>query len=247
MNAVGVDVNTASAPLLTRVSGIGEGLADEHRGAPRRQRPVPHRARRSRRCRGSGRRRSSSAPASCASRDGDDPLDASSVHPEAYPVVRRIIAATGTDLATLIGNARGRCARSSRPSSSTTRSACRPSPTSCGAGEAGPRPATGVQDRDLRRRRGEARRPAPGHGAGGRGHQRRRVRRVRRHRRAPGRPGARLGDVEHLRQGPARRGEARRRREGQGARRRHPAQADLADPAAGRRSHRRGRKIAGRS
>ena len=37
------------------------------------------------------RRRSSSAPASCASRDGDDPLDASSVHPEAYPVVRRIL------------------------------------------------------------------------------------------------------------------------------------------------------------
>ena len=36
--------------------------------------------------------------------DGDDPLDASSVHPEAYPVVRRILAATGADLTTLIGN-----------------------------------------------------------------------------------------------------------------------------------------------
>src|SRR5690606_3504029 len=36
--------------------------------------------------------------------DGDDPLDASSVHPEAYPVVRRILAATGTDLRSLIGN-----------------------------------------------------------------------------------------------------------------------------------------------
>ena len=41
VNAVGVDVNTASAPLLTRVSGITEGLAGQHRAAPRRQRPVP--------------------------------------------------------------------------------------------------------------------------------------------------------------------------------------------------------------
>ena len=36
VNAVGVDVNTASAPLLARVSGIGDGLAAQHRGAPRR-------------------------------------------------------------------------------------------------------------------------------------------------------------------------------------------------------------------
>ena len=130
VNAVGVDVNTASAPLLTRVSGIGAGAGREHRRAPRRQRPVPHRARRSRRCRGSARRRSSSAPASCASRDGDDPLDASSVHPEAYPVVRRILAATGGDLHDADRQQRGAARRCGRPSSSTTRSACRPSPTS---------------------------------------------------------------------------------------------------------------------
>src|SRR5581483_2159405 len=36
--------------------------------------------------------------------DGDDPLDASSVHPEAYPVVRRILAAAGTAIPELIGN-----------------------------------------------------------------------------------------------------------------------------------------------
>ncbi len=42
VNAVGVDVNTASAPLLTRVSGIGESPGREHRDAPREQRAVPH-------------------------------------------------------------------------------------------------------------------------------------------------------------------------------------------------------------
>ena len=42
VNAVGVDVNTASAPLLTRVSGITPGLARQHRRAPRRGRTVPH-------------------------------------------------------------------------------------------------------------------------------------------------------------------------------------------------------------
>ena len=42
VNAVGVDVNTASAPLLRRVSGITEALAAQHRRPPRRQRPVPH-------------------------------------------------------------------------------------------------------------------------------------------------------------------------------------------------------------
>ena len=42
VNAVGVDVNTASAPLLTRVSGHRRRARREHRGAPRRERPVPH-------------------------------------------------------------------------------------------------------------------------------------------------------------------------------------------------------------
>ncbi|MEJ3742973.1 Tex family protein [Actinomycetes bacterium KLBMP 9797] len=103
VNGVGVDVNTASAPLLTRVSGIGEGLAHSivlHRDAngPFRSRgalkEVP--------------RLGPKAFEQCAGflriRGGDDPLDASSVHPEAYPVVRRILAATTGDLTTLIGN-----------------------------------------------------------------------------------------------------------------------------------------------
>ncbi|MEV4202597.1 Tex family protein [Micromonospora globbae] len=102
VNAVGVDVNTASAPLLTRVSGIGAGLAENivlHRDAngPFRTRAdlrkVP--------------RLGPKAFEQCAGflriPDGDDPLDSSSVHPEAYPVVRRILAHTGQDLRSLIG------------------------------------------------------------------------------------------------------------------------------------------------
>ena len=103
VNAVGVDVNTASAPLLRRVSGIGEGLAANivaHRDAA-----GPFR---SRRALGEVPRLGPKAFEQCAGflriPGGDDPLDASSVHPEAYPVVRRILEATGRDIHGLIGN-----------------------------------------------------------------------------------------------------------------------------------------------
>jgi uncharacterized protein len=103
VNAVGVDVNTASVPLLTRVSGIGEGLAGNivsHRDA---NGPFRNRA-----ALKSVARLGPKAFEQCAGflriPGGDDPLDASSVHPEAYPVVRRILSTTGTDLKTLIGN-----------------------------------------------------------------------------------------------------------------------------------------------
>jgi uncharacterized protein len=103
VNAVGVDVNTASAPLLTRVSGIGDGLAENivaHRDAN-----GPFRSRRSLK---DVARLGPKAFEQCAGflriPGGNDPLDASSVHPEAYPVVRRIITATGTDIRGLIGN-----------------------------------------------------------------------------------------------------------------------------------------------
>ncbi|TDD33187.1 RNA-binding transcriptional accessory protein [Actinomadura sp. KC06] len=103
VNAVGVDVNTASAPLLTRVSGIGEGLAENivaHRDAN-----GPFRSRRGLK---DVPRLGPKAFEQCAGflriPGGDDPLDASSVHPEAYPVVRRILSAAGADLKGLIGN-----------------------------------------------------------------------------------------------------------------------------------------------
>lgn len=103
VNAVGVDVNTASPPLLTRVSGIGGTLAENivaHRDAS-----GPFH---SRRALAEVPRLGPKAFQQCAGflrvRGGDDPLDASSVHPEAYPVVRRILKATSSDVAALIGN-----------------------------------------------------------------------------------------------------------------------------------------------
>lgn len=103
VNAVGVDVNTASAPLLARVSGVGDSLASnivQHRESNGRfatrasLKEVP--------------RLGPKAFELCAGflriPNGDDPLDASGVHPEAYPVVRRILTATGTELKSLIGN-----------------------------------------------------------------------------------------------------------------------------------------------
>ncbi|MGK4596459.1 Tex family protein, partial [Amycolatopsis sp. w19] len=105
VNAVGVDVNTASAPLLTRVSGITTTLAENI--VAHRDENGPFKTR-------SGlkevARLGPKAFEQCAGflriPDGDDPLDSSSVHPEAYPVVRRILSSTGTDIRALIGNTR---------------------------------------------------------------------------------------------------------------------------------------------
>ena len=104
VNAVGVDLNTASGPLLARVAGIGSTLADNivaHRNdnGPFSSRKsllkVP--------------RLGAKAFEQCAGflriRNGDDPIDASGVHPEAYPVVRRILAATKSNIQVIIGNA----------------------------------------------------------------------------------------------------------------------------------------------
>ncbi|MGW2577978.1 Tex-like N-terminal domain-containing protein, partial [Streptomyces nondiastaticus] len=103
VNGVGVDVNTASAPLLARVSGISSGLAENivsHRDAN-----GPFRSRRALK---DVARLGPKAYEQCAGflriRGGDDPLDASSVHPEAYPVVRKMVKSTGGEVASLIGN-----------------------------------------------------------------------------------------------------------------------------------------------
>ena len=104
VNAVGVDVNTASVPLLARVSGISEGLAAAV--VSRRDEAGPFRSRTALK---EVPRLGPKAFEQCAGflriPDGDDPLDASSVHPEAYPVVRRILQAAGTGMPGLIGNA----------------------------------------------------------------------------------------------------------------------------------------------
>jgi len=103
VNAVGVDVNTASVPLLARVSGVSEALAVgivAHRDAT-----GPFRTRQALK---DVPRLGPKAFEQCAGflriTGGDNPLDSSSVHPEAYPVVRRILAATSLDTPQLIGN-----------------------------------------------------------------------------------------------------------------------------------------------
>ncbi|QIW16294.1 RNA-binding transcriptional accessory protein [Pasteurellaceae bacterium RH1A] len=103
VNAVGVDLNTASAPLLARVAGMSKTLAqnivayrDENgRFAARADlKKVP--------------RLGPKAFEQCAGfmriLDGKNPLDASSVHPEAYPVVEKILQATTLSLKELMGN-----------------------------------------------------------------------------------------------------------------------------------------------
>ncbi len=103
VNAVGVDVNSASAPLLRRVSGISESLA----GAI-----VAHRDEngpfRTRTALSDVPRLGPKAFEQCAGflriRGGDEPLDVSGVHPEAYPVVRKMVERTKIDVAALMGD-----------------------------------------------------------------------------------------------------------------------------------------------
>ena len=103
VNAVGVDVNTASAPLLARVAGLSAGVAENivrHRDE--------HGSFRTRKALLKVARLGDKAFEQCAGflriAAGDDPLDASSVHPEAYPVVQRIIKQCGREVKSLIGD-----------------------------------------------------------------------------------------------------------------------------------------------
>lgn len=103
VNAVGVDLNTASAPLLSRVSGLGASIAEaivKHRDETGRfetRRDLLKVAR-------LGQRTFEQCAGFLRIRDGKEPLDASSVHPEAYGVAKKIVAACGRDLRTLMGD-----------------------------------------------------------------------------------------------------------------------------------------------
>ncbi|WBP97002.1 Tex family protein [Mycolicibacterium neoaurum] len=105
VNAVGVDLNTASVPLLARVSGVTDTLAEAI--VAHRENTGPFR---SRSALLKVPRLGPKAFEQCAGflriTGGDDPLDASGVHPESYPVVRRILDRSNITLAELIGNER---------------------------------------------------------------------------------------------------------------------------------------------
>ena len=103
VNAVGVDVNTASAALLARISGLNSTLAqnivahrDAHGAFKTREalKQVPR----------LGEKTYVLAAGFLRVMNGDNPLDASAVHPETYPLVQRIAADTGRDIRSLIGD-----------------------------------------------------------------------------------------------------------------------------------------------
>ena len=103
VNAVGVDLNMASAPLLAHVSGLGPGLAEaivahrDENGAFGSRKELLKVA-----------RLGPVAFEQCAGflriTEGDEPLDASAVHPEAYDVARKIVSACGRDVRSLMGD-----------------------------------------------------------------------------------------------------------------------------------------------
>ena len=104
VNSVGVDLNTASAPLLAQVSGLSTAVANsivrwrDANGAFRNRQQLLDVA-------GLGAKTFEQAAGFLRIRDGDNPLDLSGVHPETYPVVEKIIAAAGRPIQELIGNA----------------------------------------------------------------------------------------------------------------------------------------------
>ncbi|MER9897596.1 Tex family protein [Mesorhizobium sp. M0130] len=103
VNAVGVDLNTASAPLLARVSGLGASLAEAivaHRDAA-----GPFASRRELlKVSRLGPRAFEQCAGFLRIPNGSEPLDASAVHPEAYGVAKKIVAACGRDVRSLMGD-----------------------------------------------------------------------------------------------------------------------------------------------
>ncbi|MDI1348188.1 Tex family protein [Aquabacterium sp.] len=102
VNGVGVDLNTASAPLLSRVSGLSATVANsivrwrDANGAFRNRKQLMDVA-------GLGAKTFEQAAGFLRIRDGDNPLDVSGVHPETYPVVQKMLAHTGKAAVELVG------------------------------------------------------------------------------------------------------------------------------------------------
>jgi protein Tex len=104
VNSVGVDLNTASVPLLSRVSGLSASVAKsvvrwrEANGAFKNRRQLSE-------VTGLGPKAFEQCAGFLRIRGGDNPLDMTGVHPETYPVVEQIIVTTGKPVAELMGRA----------------------------------------------------------------------------------------------------------------------------------------------
>ncbi|MGB0967251.1 MAG: Tex family protein, partial [Halocynthiibacter sp.] len=117
VNAVGVDLNMASAPLLAQVAGLGRSLAsaivfhrDLHGAFPSRKALL--------KVAGLGPKAFEQAAGFLRIRDGDEPLDASSVHPEAYDIARKIVSASGRNASEIMGQ--GNALKSLKPAQFVT-------------------------------------------------------------------------------------------------------------------------------
>ncbi|MDP3085230.1 MAG: helix-hairpin-helix domain-containing protein, partial [Rubrivivax sp.] len=104
VNAVGVDLNTASAPLLSRVSGLSPAVAasivrwrDAHGAFSNRQQLLD--------VTGLGPKTFEQSAGFLRIRDGDNPLDLTGGHPETYPLVHKLLAAAGRPVAEMMGRA----------------------------------------------------------------------------------------------------------------------------------------------
>jgi uncharacterized protein len=104
VNSVGVDLNTASVPLLSRVSGLSSSVAKavvrwrESHGAFRSRQQLLEVS-------GLGAKTFEQSAGFLRIRGGDNPLDMTGVHPETYPVVEKMLAATGKPVNELMGRA----------------------------------------------------------------------------------------------------------------------------------------------
>ncbi len=104
VNAVGVDVNMASVALLKYISGLTQTIANNIVEFRNQNGPFKNREQLKKVSR-LGEKTFEQAAGFLRIMDGDNPLDASAVHPEAYPVVRNIVGTTGKDIRELVGNA----------------------------------------------------------------------------------------------------------------------------------------------
>ena len=150
VNAVGVDVNTASVPLLARVSGLNASAGRKHRRLPRRQRRLRSSRDELKKVPRLGDKTFEQAAGFLRIMNGDNPLDASAVHPEAYPVVRKDPRRhEARPIKDVIGDS---APAESAESVEIHRRELRPADRHRhpqGTGKTRPRPAPRVQDRDL--------------------------------------------------------------------------------------------------
>ena len=208
VNAVGVDVNTASAPLLTRVSGLNSTLAanivsyrDKNGAFPNRKAllAVPRLGEKTfEQAAGFLRIKRQRQPARCFV-GAPGSLPAGRAHPGRHQEGHQ-------------GRDRRFAAGQIPASDQVHRRQVRPSDRAGhpqGTRKTRPRPAPRIQDGGVQGRCRGHEGPATGNDPRRRRHQRRQLRRLRRHRRTPGRPRAHLGAFQQVRQGPARSGEGR--------------------------------------